>query len=116
MKKYASQQEVEKIGRLLEGEDVVIMTGSTGMLCCLDGYGRTKVASFIRKVVYERIDGMDELVETVYGDGWVAEAPSEGMWRIWQGDKKEGVSFHQYDTTEVEGAPKGWDDMPRGEE
>lgn len=118
--KYAGKEEIERIGKMLEGHKVAIRHVMGCDKVYIEKNGRRTNAKQITGVEYRWIGGLNELTQTIRGDGWVAEDPSGvGCWRIWQGDKKVGASFHHCFLEQgirYDNYPMGWDGFPVKEE
>lgn len=104
---------VEEVGRLLHGKHPKIDTrsGKTEVVLVDDDGNETGVLSDAAiQISYDRKGGYDAVI---YGNGWVAENPSEGVWRVWPGESRTGASYRHYEVGEEIGGKKstGWDDI-----
>lgn len=110
---HVDRKTIEEIGRLLHGKHPKIDTrnGKTEIALVDDDGNEAGVLSDATvRISYSRGGGYDAVI---YGNGWVAENPSEGVWRVWPGKSRTGASYRHYEVGEEFDGKKsdGWDSI-----
>ena len=105
---HIDRKTIEEIGRLLHGKHPKITTsGGKTEIVMVDDDGNESgvIVGAAIDISYSREGGYDAVI---HGDGWVAENPSEGVWRVWPGESRTGTSYRHYEVGEK---GNGWDDI-----